>query len=202
MDKKFDMMLCMDIVLATGNSHKHREFQELFPQSTILVPDDLGIRFHHEETGTSYFENAMGKAQTLHSLTGRIVLADDSGLSVSALDGEPGVYSARYGGEHLSALQRSSHLLSRMEGLTDRKARFVCCLVLLIDPYRFVTIQETVEGEILHEPRGTGGFGYDPVFYVPSLGKSMAELQPGEKHEVSHRGKAARLLNQLYRSIL
>lgn len=192
------MIKPMKIALATQNLHKHREFSQMFPDITFLLPDDhLGVAFHHEETGSTYLENALGKARALYELTGVPSLADDSGLAVKALEGAPGIMSARYGGDSLSDRQRCSLLLSHLEGETDRRAWFVCCLVLVLDPLRHISVQETSEGEILLEPRGTQGFGYDPVFYVPSFGRSMAELTPEEKHQVSHRGRAARLLRPL-----
>lgn len=188
----------MEIALATQNRHKLREFSQLFPEITFLLPEDhLGVTFQYEETGSSFLENAFGKARTLYDLTGVPSLADDSGLAVHALEGAPGIRSARYGGESLTDRQRYSLLLSHLEGEADRRAWFVCCLVLVTGPLRHVSVQETSEGEILAEPRGSQGFGYDPVFFVPSFGRSMAELTPEEKHQVSHRGRAARLLRPI-----
>ncbi len=195
------MIASMEILLATNNSHKYREFQDIFPGRSIILPKKLGIAFSHEETGKSFLENALGKARTLYSLSGRTSLADDSGLVVPALGGEPGIYSARYGNEGFNAEQRNSYLLSAMKDKKDRRAFFTCCLVMLFDEYRHITVQETVEGEILFHPRGAHGFGYDPVFYVPSFRKSMAELSSEEKHSISHRGKAGRMLRAILEQI-
>jgi XTP/dITP diphosphohydrolase len=126
----------------------------------------------------------------------RPVLADDSGLAVRALGGAPGIYSARFGSEDgktkLEAPERNALLLSKVEAATDRACAFICCLVLSLSDERFFCVQETLEGELLRAPRGEGGFGYDPVVYLPGLGKSVAELSAAEKNALSHRGKAAR----------
>jgi XTP/dITP diphosphohydrolase len=124
-------------------------------------------------------------------------LADDSGLCVDALAGRPGIYSARYGerdGQKIAAGERNRLLLDELRDVKDRRARFVCSAVLLFDENRFVTAQETVEGEIAHEERGAGGFGYDPVFWLPERGLTIAELPEQEKHLVSHRGRAFRAI--------
>jgi XTP/dITP diphosphohydrolase len=184
----------MEILLASGNSHKKLELEKILPGHTLLTPADLGIPFDHEETGTTFSDNARGKALALHKLTGKPVLADDSGICVPALDGAPGIYSARYGsrpGEpDLEAPERNALLLRNMEGIEDRRAFFVCAMVLLFDEYRHYTIQETVEGRLTHAPAGAGGFGYDPLFHLEGYGKTMAELPPEEKNRISHRGKA------------
>lgn len=194
----------MNIVLATNNPHKKEEFDEILSPHTVLLPNDLGLKFSFDETGTNYFENAYGKAHTLFKLirgTGRVipVLGDDSGLSVEALDGAPGLYSSRYGadpgsGEKLPAEKRNKFLLDKLTGKTERSAFFVCSLVLILSEYRFYAVQETLEGEIAEEPSGSGGFGYDPVFYIPEMGKTAAELSPEKKHTLSHRGKAGKVM--------
>jgi XTP/dITP diphosphohydrolase len=154
--------------------------------------------FDPEETATTFYGNALIKARTLFELMGEPVIADDSGICVDALNGEPGVYSARYGatnGIELSAEDRNKLLLSRMKGIPDRTARFVCNMVLYYGPDRFVSVQETLEGSIVSESgSGSGGFGYDPVLYLPEYGKTVAELSDDQKDLVSHRGKAARKL--------
>ena len=136
----------------------------------------------------------MKKALTLHRLLGRPVLADDSGLSISAMGGAPGIYSARYGSEDgkrkLGAAERNAYLLKNMEAFDDRACAFVCCLVLVLSEERIFIVQETCSGELLRAPRGEGGFGYDPVVFLPSLGKSVAELSVEEKNRLSHRGRA------------
>ena len=183
-----------DIVLATGNEHKKREISSIFPGIRFQLPAELGIVFDLPEEGSTFFENAYAKARFLFDRTGKPVLADDSGLCVSALGGGPGIYSARYGsnpaGPRLSAEERNGYLLSNLKGVADRRAAFVCCMVLIVDEYRFFSAQETVPGAITDSPSGSGGFGYDPVFYMPRFGKTMAELGEEEKNRVSHRGRA------------
>lgn len=185
-----------ELLLASNNTHKHDEFARLFPGFTILLPKDLGIPFAFEEDGQSFLENALGKALALHRSAGRPVFADDSGLCVAALGGEPGIFSSRYGstpeGGILEAPERNRYLLWRMQGVTDRKAFFVCCLVLVIEPTRFFVVQETVHGAITDAPRGANGFGYDPLFLLPERAKTIAELADPDKDLVSHRGRAAR----------
>ena len=190
----------MKILLATSNRHKLEEFAALLSGAQLATPADLGIPFAPEEGGSSFFENASIKARALFDATGQPALADDSGLCVDALGGAPGVHSARFGSEGGAALtdaQRNVLLLSKMKGEANRTCRFVCCLVLYLGEGRFVAAQETLEGVLLDEPRGTGGFGYDPVVFLPELGKSVAELSAEEKNRVSHRAKAASRLRLL-----
>lgn len=187
----------MDIIVATGNAHKLGELSELFPGHRLFRPVDVGHPgFDVVEDGQTFFDNALLKAQALHRLTGRPVLADDSGLAVKALGGEPGIHSARYGSVDgklkLEAPERNALLLKEVEGVHDRSCAFVCCLVLMLSEERFFAVQETLEGELLHAPRGEGGFGYDPIVYLPGFGKSVSELSAAEKNAVSHRGRAAR----------
>jgi XTP/dITP diphosphohydrolase len=190
-----------ELLLASNNDHKRREFVRLFPGVSILVPADVGVVFDFEENGATFLANAHGKARALHAAAGRPVIADDSGLCVTALGGEPGVFSSRYGagadGAPLDAPRRNAYLLARMEGVEDRSAYFVCCLVLVLDDARFVSVQETVHGAITQEPRGRNGFGYDPLFLLPGRGLTIAELPDPEKDAVSHRGRAARAINTL-----
>jgi XTP/dITP diphosphohydrolase len=185
-----------EFLLASNNEHKRQEFVRLLPGARILTPAEVGIQFDFDEDGETFLANAFGKAMGLFHAAQRPVIADDSGLCVRALGGEPGIFSARYGsgagGALLAAPQRNAYLLDRMEGLTDRAAWFVCCLVLVLDESRFVVAQETVHGAIAEAPRGENGFGYDPLFLVPGTEKTMAELADEEKDAVSHRGRAAR----------
>ena len=191
----------MTIVLATQNLHKKRELSEILSDHVLTMPGDEGIAFDFEETGSSFIENAFGKAFHLHDLAGKPVLADDSGLCVPALDGEPGVLSARYGSTEthgkLSDFERNEHLLKNMRDLTDRRAFFVCCMVLLINENRFYIAQETVDGEITLSPQGAGGFGYDPLFFLPAYGMTIAQLPGVQKNKISHRGKSARKIATL-----
>ena len=184
-----------ELLLATNNEHKRQEFLRLFPGMTILVPRDVGLAFDFEENGDSFLSNAQGKALALYAVARRPVIADDSGLCVAALGGEPGIYSARYGSARgaapLSAPQRNAYLLERMRGTSDRSAYFVCCLAVILGEDRFVAVQETVNGTIVDAPRGMNGFGYDPLFFLPPQGVTMAELSEADKDSVSHRGRAA-----------
>jgi len=187
----------MDLILATGNPHKKVELSRILAPHRILIPPDIGASFDAEETGTTYLENALIKAGALSEAAGGIpVLADDSGISVPALGGAPGVYSARYGsedaGRNLEAPERNKFLLQNMAHLTGdgRRAFFVCCMVLILDEYRIFSAQETFGGFIAEEPFGSGGFGYDPIFHLPDRDCTVAELDAVEKDRISHRGRA------------
>lgn len=174
------------VVLATGNSGKISELKALLQPAgweILAKPVDLEV----EETGTSFDENACIKALRVAKLMGTWALADDSGLEVDALDGAPGVYSARYGSNDTERIRR---LLDELRGKTNRGARFVCAVALATPERVLLTVEGICEGKILSELRGTGGFGYDPVFWVPGLGKTFAELTAEEKATVSHRGRA------------
>jgi XTP/dITP diphosphohydrolase len=185
-----------ELILASNNVFKHAEFVRLFPNHTIRRPLDLGIDFVFPEDGESFLENAFGKAIALYHAAKRPIIADDSGLCVAALGGEPGVYSSRYGagvdGALLDSSKRNAYLLDRMEGIEDRAAFFVCCMVLLVEESRFFIAQETVHGTVAESPRGDKGFGYDPLFLLPDRGMTIAELPDEEKDAISHRGRAAR----------
>ncbi len=185
----------MELFVATGNAHKIVELAPALPGHVLKLPADAGLRgFEVEEDGSTYLENALKKAKALFSLVGSPVLADDSGLSVRAMGGAPGVLSARYGsregGAKLEAEDRNALLLERMEAEADRSCAFVCCLVIVLSEERVLAVQETCPGELLRSPRGRGGFGYDPIVYLPGLGKSVAELSIEEKNRLSHRGRA------------
>jgi XTP/dITP diphosphohydrolase len=196
----------MTIWFATGNSHKRTELAAIFPGHTIKIPADESFAFDPDETGAAFAENALIKARELHRLVSAPVIADDSGLCVDALDGRPGVYSARYGSagslvpggcNKLSAPERNALLLQELGDNPCRRARFVCAMVLLFSEDRFYMVQETLEGELTREARGRGGFGYDPILYLPQLGRTVAELSEEEKTRISHRGKAGRAIAKL-----
>ena len=190
----------MKIYFASGNAHKKEELARILPNHTIVIPSDEGILFDPEETETTFFGNSLIKARTLFEITGKPVIADDSGICVDALGGDPGVLSARYGsenGQKLDTAGRNSLLLLRMEGIKNRTCRFVCNMVLYVATDRFYSVQETLEGTLVTENRGSGGFGYDPLVLVPALGRTVAELTPEEKDELSHRGKAGRVIARL-----
>jgi len=196
----------MELIVATGNAHKLLELAPALPGHRLLSPADIGLEsFEVEEDGEDYVDNALKKARALYSLCGRPSLADDSGLSVHALGGAPGVRSARYGseegGSRLSSEERNALLLKRMEGAADRDCAFVCCLVLVLSADRFFVVQESCPGLLLEAPRGSGGFGYDPIVYLPRLGKSVAELTLEEKNRLSHRGRACARMAALLSAI-
>jgi XTP/dITP diphosphohydrolase len=187
------------LTAATNNPHKLREFRRLFPDFRLRSPEQIGCAFSFEETGSTYLENALGKALHLYHLSEAPVLADDSGLEVAGLGGEPGIYSSRYGSvdAKLSDFERNAYLLNRAASLRDRACFFVCCMAAVLGEKRFFVVQETFHGVLAAQPSGSGGFGYDPVVYLPELGKTVAELRDEEKDAISHRGKAARRLAAL-----
>ncbi|MCH3906919.1 MAG: RdgB/HAM1 family non-canonical purine NTP pyrophosphatase [Sphaerochaeta sp.] len=190
----------MKILLASSNTHKKTEIARMLKQHEVLLPSDLGITFSCDETGKTFIENAMLKANALHAAApkGVVIMADDSGLCVDALGGRPGIYSARYGmkgGIELSAAEKNALLLSELSAFPqwkDRTAHFVCALVVRLDDHRIFVFQEAVDGHIMDKPSGTAGFGYDPVFFIDQAGCGMAELPEGEKDNFSHRGRAIR----------
>lgn len=191
----------MQIYFASNNDHKRIEMARLLGGHSLILPKDVGIAFDPEETGSSYIENAMIKAEALYSIVHSPVLSDDSGLSVKALGGQPGVHTARYGNDQadheLSARERYMFLLKNMEGVKDRSAVFTTALCLILDENRKYIIQESCEGAIALAPSGTSGFGYDPVFWIKEAGIISAELPEGDKDRYSHRGKAARAMAML-----
>jgi len=194
----------MKIYFASGNTHKKQELERIFYEHTIVIPGDEGIGFDPEETEATFYGNALIKARTLFELVGQPVIADDSGICIDALDGAPGVLSARSGSENgriLDAEQRNTLVLEQMRGKESRSARFVCNMILYSGRDQFVSVQETLEGELICESRGTGGFGYDPILFIPEYGKTVAELSADEKEKCSHRGKAGRIIARLVDSL-
>ncbi|MFH1853255.1 MAG: XTP/dITP diphosphatase [Candidatus Neomarinimicrobiota bacterium] len=191
----------MKIVLATHNRHKVAEFtralQDFEPE--ILSLDDFPQVGEIDETGTTLSENALLKARTVQRLTGRPAIADDTGLEVDALGGAPGVYSARWAGAGASYADNNRKLLTELASVPAdrRRARFRCVIAYVDDRWE-LTAEGTVEGSILDRPAGSGGFGYDPVFWLPELQKTLAELTPEEKNAVSHRGFAIRNFRKLF----
>ena len=187
----------MKIIAATKNKNKLREFGEILKGFEIVSQEEAGIDIDVEETGTTFEENSMLKAKAIYDLTGIAAIADDSGLCVDALGGEPGVYSARYGGEGYDDKGRVELLLKNMKDLPDdkRSARFVCAITLVSDE-GVITARGECEGKIDYSPKGENGFGYDPVFFVERYGKTMAEISPEEKNAISHRGKALKIFSE------
>jgi XTP/dITP diphosphohydrolase len=209
------MLKTMKLYLASGNSHKKQEIAALFPEHKIVIPRDEGIDFDPEETGNTFLANSMLKAEALWNLVHAPVLADDSGICVDILGGKPGIHSARYTGEpdvsaepeqKLTDKDRTHLLLAEAEkalqaytgpGEPPRTCRFVCAFVLYLNPYRFFTAQETLEGILAPDEAGSGGFGYDPVVFLPEQGKTVAELSEEEKNTLSHRGKAIAAIRRM-----
>lgn len=189
------------IIFATGNAGKMREIREILADfgGEILSMKEAGISTDAEENGASYEENALIKARAVAEKAGdAVVLADDSGLEIDALGGEPGIYSARYLGEDTSYRVKNANLIERLAGVPEEKrtARFVCAIAAVLHDGRELVTKAAVEGRIGYEEKGEGGFGYDPIFYVPEFGRTTAELSEEEKNQISHRGKALRLMKE------
>ena len=184
----------MKAVLASHNKKKMKEMREILSQLGVEVVSqaDVGVDLEPEENGITFEENARIKARAIMEATGLPAIADDSGLVVDALDGAPGVYSARYGGEGLCDADRWRLLLENMEDKTDRSCRFVCVICCVLPDGTEVMSRGEVRGVVAREPVGDGGFGYDPVFYLPEKGCTMAQLEAEEKNAISHRGNALR----------
>lgn len=184
------------VLLATNNRGKARELSLLVPDTSwvFTTPIEQGITLDVEETGSSFEENAVKKAKAFTEVSGLVTLADDSGLEVDALGGEPGVYSARYAGEEATDAERNQYLLSKLEVVPweKRRARFRCVIAIAFPNGELVLCKGECPGIIALQPRGEQGFGYDPIFYLPEFDKTMAELSPEDKNRISHRGKAAR----------
>jgi XTP/dITP diphosphohydrolase len=191
------------LVLATRNKGKIKEFRELFTPMGIEVLSLEQVPHTPEivEDGTTFAENAIKKAEGIAQALGMPALADDSGLEVDALQGEPGVYSARYAGLQATDEENNRKLIGKLESvpLEKRTARYVCVLALAIPGEETITAEGICEGLILSEPAGNNGFGYDPYFYVPQRKQTMAQLPPAEKNKISHRGQALRKLEKVVR---
>lgn len=182
------------IIFATGNEGKMREIRMILADLglEILSMKEAGAVTDIVEDGATFAENAQIKAKAIWQCTGDIVLADDSGLVVDYLGGEPGVYSARYMGEDTSYEIKNQAIIDRLKGAREeeRTARFVSAIAAVLPDGSVIHTEGTVEGIIAHVPAGTGGFGYDPIFYLPEYGKTSAEIPIEKKNEISHRGKA------------
>ena len=193
------------IIFATGNEGKMKEIRMILADMNLPIQSmkEADIHIDIEENGQSFEENALIKARAVAQAAAQkgiqaIVLADDSGLEIDYLNKEPGVYSARYMGEDTSYRVKNANLIGRLDGVPEEKrtARFVCAIAAVLPGGRELTVRATIEGRIGYEERGEGGFGYDPIFYVPELGKTTAELTGEEKNLVSHRGKALQLMKE------
>ncbi|MCH5342322.1 MAG: XTP/dITP diphosphatase [Acetatifactor sp.] len=194
------------VLFATGNEGKMREIRSILADTgaEVLSMKEAGISVDIIEDGATFEENALIKARAVAAAlteTDCVVLADDSGLVIDALGGEPGIYSARYMGEDTSYEEKNTNLIGRLEGVPDEKrtARFVCAIAAVMPDGREFQVQAAIEGRIGYEQKGEGGFGYDPIFYVPDFGKTTAEMTAEEKNRVSHRGKALEQMKEVLR---
>ena len=193
----------MKVVLASKNKHKLVEISKITEKFgfELVLQSELGVDIDVEETGTTFEENSLLKARAVMEATGLPALADDSGIAVDALDGAPGIYSARYGfDESLDDWGRLQLLLKNTEHVPDgqRQAQFVCVISFITPEGTIIQARGEIHGELTREPAGENGFGYDPIFYYPPLGKTTAELSPEEKNQVSHRANA---LNLFYKKM-
>ena len=189
------------LIFATSNQGKMKEIREILKDMNmeILSLKEAGIDVDIVEDGTTFEENALIKARAIRDLTGCIVLADDSGLEVDALNKEPGIYSARYMGEDTSYDIKNKNIIERLTGLVgeERSARFVCVIAAAFPDGSDEIRRGTIEGQIGFEIAGENGFGYDPIFYIPEYGCTTAEVSPEVKNEISHRGKALRAMKEV-----
>ena len=191
----------MKVVLASKNPHKLVEISKITEKFgfDLVLQSELGVDIDVEETGSTFEENSFQKAEAVMKATGLPALADDSGIAVDALNGEPGIYSARYGFDPtLDDWGRLLLLLKNTEHVPDgqRQAQFVCVITMVTPDGKVIQARGEIHGELTREARGENGFGYDPIFYYPPLGKTTAELTPEEKNAVSHRANALRVFNE------
>lgn len=201
----------MILYLATGNRHKQKEMQEILQDYEIRIPADDGIEFDPEETGASFFENSLIKAKALWQIVKKPVIADDSGLCVDALNGEPGIFTSRYAGpsfphgrpdgKKITQEEQNRFLIEQLNSKlketasNNRKCHYTCAMVLYVNEDQFYAAQDIFDGELIDDIKkqaGSGGFGYDPVVYLPEYKKTAAEISAEEKNRISHRGKAVR----------
>ena len=191
------------IIFATSNEGKMKEVRSILEDlgMEVLSMKEAGIQVDVVEDGTTFEENAVIKATKIRDVCQEIVLADDSGLEIDYLNKEPGIYSARYMGEDTSYAIKNKNLIDRLEGVEDEKrtACFVCAIAAAFPDGSVEVTRGTIEGQIGYEEKGENGFGYDPIFYVPEYGCTTAQLSPEQKNEVSHRGKALRLMKEVIR---
>ena len=213
----------MKIYLATGNKNKKREMCELLSEHTILIPSDEGIDFNPDETGTTFYENSLIKARALYDIVHCPVIADDSGICVDALGGAPGIYSSRYAGpEYMQGKPDGSKISQEEQNIMliaqlneaikkgklpkgqylhgERSCHYTCAMVMYCGPDRLFVAQETFEGTLIddiNKQAGDGGFGYDPIVFLPEYNKTVAQLSADEKNAISHRGKAVRAIKRI-----
>lgn len=194
------------IIFATGNENKMKEVRMILQElpCEILSMKEAGISADIVEDGKTFEENAEIKAKAIMDMTGDIVMADDSGLEVDYLGKAPGIYSARFLGEDTSYHIKNQYIINKLEKAegNERSARFVCAIACAFPDGHMETVRGTVEGQIGYEEKGGNGFGYDPIFYVPSFGCTTAEMSPQQKNEISHRGKALRMIKEKIKELL
>lgn len=194
------------IIFATTNEGKMKEIRMILGDLgvEILSLKDAGIQADIIEDGKTFEENAIIKASAIQKISGGIVLADDSGLEVDYIGGEPGIYSARYMGEDTSYDIKNQNIIDRLKDAegSERSARFVCAIAAAFPDGSIKTTRAVIEGRIGYEICGEGGFGYDPIFYIPELGKTSAEISADEKNQISHRGKALREMKEVIRKMM
>ncbi len=189
------------MIFATTNQGKVKEIKAILGDigEEILSLKEAGIAADIVENGSTFEENAIIKARTIMELTGQLVLADDSGLEVDAMNGEPGIYSARFMGENTSYDIKNKAILEALKDVKgkDRSARFVCAIAAAFPDGEIITTRGTIEGIIADEPAGNNGFGYDPIVYVPEYGMTTGQMEPEQKNEISHRGKALTAMKKI-----
>lgn len=190
-----------NLIIASNNKGKIKEIKDILKKYklNIMSQSEAGVNMEVDEDGRTFMENAYKKAYAIYSLKkDSIVMADDSGLMVDILDGAPGIYSARFAGEHGNSEKNNAKLVGLLRGLPfeKRKAKFVCAIVLIVDDKTVIRAQGEVHGYITEEPRGKDGFGYDPLFYVPQYDKTFAEITADEKNTISHRAVALKKLSE------
>ena len=191
----------MKVILASKNKHKLEEISKITEKFgfELILQSQMGVDIDVEETGTTFEENSLIKAEAVMKATGMAAMADDSGICVEALNGEPGVYSARYGfDESLDDWGRLQLLLKNMETVPDgkRQAKFVCVITMVTPEGETIQARGEIHGELLREPHGENGFGYDPIFYYPPFGMTTAEMSSEDKNQVSHRANALKIFNE------
>ncbi len=197
----------MNLLFASQNKHKRDELAPLISPHILTLPEEIGINYYYEEIANTLIENALGKAMHLYSMSNKITIADDTGLFVDALGGAPGVHTARYGynvyNRQPTSTEQCELLIENLKGVEQEKrsARFICTIALVVSPHQFYLFTNFLEGFITTKREGTDGFGYDPVFYIPSLSKTLSQIPTDKKNALSHRGKATRDMLTLLRTL-
>lgn len=190
-----------ELIVASGNLHKINEVKEILSPLGYNVQSmkEVGIDIEIEENGTTFEENALIKAKTISNISEKVVLADDSGLEVEILDNAPGIFSARYAGEHGNDQANNKRLLRELQNvpMEKREARFCCAIAMVFPEGKEIVVTGECKGRIGYSPIGNNGFGYDPLFMIPRLGKSFAQLKKEEKNRISHRAKALEKLHKV-----